>query len=77
MSTLNDHVWNFDRVEGKTLLFRSYEFGCFSVSAVYVDSGCLIARGMARTAQQSLQIAKDLAAERLIRKRTFELTVGG
>jgi hypothetical protein len=73
---------NWDRreleIEGWPVKVTSYRIGeSFVTDIESTDTGATIARGIAKTREESSQEAFETASRRVLRTRRFHLTIGG
>jgi hypothetical protein len=65
-------------LEGWPVKVTSYQLGeSFVTEIESTDTGATIARGIAKTPEESSQQAFEAASRRLLRTRRFHLTIGG
>jgi hypothetical protein len=65
-------------LEGYAVRVSSYQIGIAYLTEIEsIDSGSLVGRGVAGSFQESRRKAFAIASERLLRTRSFSLTVGG
>jgi hypothetical protein len=65
-------------LEGWAVKVTSYQIGeSFVTEIESIDTGATIARGIAKTQEESSKEAFETASRRLLRTRRFHLTIGG